>query len=255
MKEGGVSQSRSRDHYSYTVYADPATAQSFDERRFGGPIGELVAGDQARILISFVGEIRGRSVLDVGTGTGRAAMLMARAGARVTAIDASDEMLSIARRRAIDESLTVAFSLGDVHHLGFANRSFDIGISLRVLMHAADWRESVAELCRVSDRLVIFDYPSAMSFAALQAAVRRLTHALGVRTEPYRVLSRQAITRQLDRSGFRIRSIHRQFFLPIAFHKAIGSQRFTVALEGLFHKLGLVRLFGTPVTLVAERCN
>ena len=42
-----------------------------------------------------------------------------------------------------------------------------------------------------------------MSFAALQAAVRRLTHALGVRTEPYRVLSRQAVARQLDRSGFR----------------------------------------------------
>jgi hypothetical protein len=49
--------------------------------------------------------------------------------------------------------------------------------------------------------------------------------------------------------------MHRQFFLPIAFHKAIGSRRFTLALEGLFHKLGLVRLFGTPVTLVAERCS
>ena len=29
----------SKDHYSYTVYADPATAKSFDKRRFGGPIG------------------------------------------------------------------------------------------------------------------------------------------------------------------------------------------------------------------------
>jgi 2-polyprenyl-3-methyl-5-hydroxy-6-metoxy-1,4-benzoquinol methylase len=255
MKEGGVSRSRPRDHYSYTVYADPATAQSFDDRRFGGPIGELVASEQARVLMGFVGEIRGRPVLDVGTGTGRAAMLMARAGASVTGIDASDEMLSIARRRANNESLMVTFSIGDVHDLGFENRAFDVAISLRVLMHAADWRKSVAELCRVSDRLVIFDYPSAMSFAALQAAVRRLTHALGVRTEPYRVLSRHAVTRQLDKSGFRIRSIHRQFFLPIAFHKAIGSQRFTAVLEGIFQKLGLVRLFGTPVTLVAERCN
>ena len=30
-------------HYSYTVYADPAMAQSFERRRFGGPIGEYVA--------------------------------------------------------------------------------------------------------------------------------------------------------------------------------------------------------------------
>jgi SAM-dependent methyltransferase len=255
MKEGGVSQSRSRDHYSYTVYADSATAESFDERRFGGPIGELVASEQARVLMTFVGEIGSRSVLDVGTGTGRAAMLLARAGASVTAVDASEQMLSIARKRAAHEHLTVAFSIGDVHELKFESRSFDVAVSLRVLMHATDWRVSVAELCRVSDRLVIFDYPSAMSFAALQAAFRRLTHALGVRTEPYRVLSSRAVTHQLDKSGFRVRSIHRQFFLPIAFHKAIGSQRCTKALERLFHKLGLVDLFGTPVTLVAERCS
>ena len=33
--------------------------------------------------------------------------------------------------------------------------------------------------------------------------------------------------------GFRIRSVHRQFVLPIAFHKAIGSRRFTIAVEAL----------------------
>ena len=31
------------EHYSYAHYADPATAQTFDARRFGGPVGELVA--------------------------------------------------------------------------------------------------------------------------------------------------------------------------------------------------------------------
>ena len=36
-----------RDHYSYTYYADAANAQSFDARRFGGPIGDLVAAGQA----------------------------------------------------------------------------------------------------------------------------------------------------------------------------------------------------------------
>ena len=45
VKDARVTRATSRDHYSYTVYADPATARTFDERRFGGPIGELVAGD------------------------------------------------------------------------------------------------------------------------------------------------------------------------------------------------------------------
>ena len=84
-------------HYSYTVYADPATAQTFDRRRFGGPIGELIAAEQGRVLANFVGRIKDRVILDVGTGTGRAALMLARGGARVTGVDASAEMLAVAR--------------------------------------------------------------------------------------------------------------------------------------------------------------
>ena len=92
-----------RDHYSYTVYADPATARTFDERRFGGPIGDLIANDQARVLDTFLAPAAGQSILDVGTGTGRAALLLARSGAHVTGVDASEEMLQIARQRAAQE--------------------------------------------------------------------------------------------------------------------------------------------------------
>lgn len=243
-----------RTHYSYSVYADPATAQTFDRRRFGGPIGELIAAEQGRVLTNFVGRIKDRVILDVGTGTGRAALMLARGGARVTGVDASTEMLAVARRRADAERLAVQFLPGDVHRLEFGDRAFDVVISLRVLMHATDWRRSIAELCRVADQLVIIDYPSTLSFALLQSLARRVTHALGARTEPYRVLGDREIARELERSGFRLRSVHRQFVLPIALHKAIGSPRLTRLSRTLSERLGLLRLFGTPVTLVAERC-
>ena len=123
-------------HYSYTVYADPATAQTFDRRRFGGPIGELIASEQGRVLANFVGRIKDRVILDVGTGTGRAALLLARGGARVTAVDPSMEMLAVAGRRAAEENLAIRFLPGDVHRLEFGDRAFDVVISLRVLMHA-----------------------------------------------------------------------------------------------------------------------
>jgi SAM-dependent methyltransferase len=249
-----VSKSRPT-HYSYTVYADPATAQTFDRRRFGGPIGELVASEQGRVLANFVGRIKDRVILDVGAGTGRAALMLARGGARVTAVDPSMEMLAVAERRAAEENLAIRFLPGDVHRLEFADRAFDVVISLRVLMHAADWRQAIAELCRVADQLVIIDYPSIASFATLQSLTRRVTHALGARTEPYRVLSDREITRQLKRSGFLVRSVHRQFVLPIALHKAIGSRRFTKLSRKVSDRLGLLSLFGTPVTVVAERCK
>jgi SAM-dependent methyltransferase len=249
-----VTPSESNGHYSYTVYADPATAQSFDERRFGGPIGQLIAEEQARVLTEFVGDPLGRSVLDVGTGTGRAALLMARRGAHVTGVDASQQMLDVARQRAAKEGLDVRFAVGDAHRLGFDDRAFEVVISLRVLMHATSWRQSLAELCRVADRLVVVDFPSAVSFALLQACARRLTHSLGARTEPYRVLTVGAVSRAFEKAGFRVRATHRQFLLPIALHKAIGSRHLSLMSRNLSDRTGLLQLFGTPVTLVAERC-
>ena len=41
-----------------------------------------------------------------------------------------------------------------------ADRSFDLAVSLRVLMHTPDWRQCVAELCRVARRRVIVDFPA-----------------------------------------------------------------------------------------------
>lgn len=246
--------SEGRDHYSYTVYADPATARTFDERRFGGPIGELIATDQAHVLAEFLGPVEGRSIVDVGTGTGRAARLLAGAGATVTGIDASDQMLAIARERASAEHVDIRFVRGDAHALDFSDRSFDIAVSLRVLMHAPRWRVCLDELCRVAKALVVIDYPSAHSTAALQAVTRRILHAAGVSTEPYRVFFDHEIADVFQQNGFRIRSARRQFVLPIALHKTIGSRGFTQASEAVFNRLGLLKMLGSPVTLVAERC-
>ena len=88
------------DHYSYSVYADPAMAEAFDALRFSGPIGRLVAESQERVIASFLSPLKDRTVLDVGTGTGRAAIALAARGARVTGVDASAEMLAVAARRA-----------------------------------------------------------------------------------------------------------------------------------------------------------
>ncbi len=248
------SRHRTENHYSYTVYADPATAGTFDDRRFGGPIGELVARTQADVMTRFAGDVRGLRMLDVGTGTGRAAFLFAARGASVTGIDASEEMLDVALRRGAEQGLTVSFRRGDAQHLDCADRAFHAAVSLRLLMHTPDWRKALAELCRVSENFIIVDYPSARSAALVQSVGRRLLHAVGRRTEPYRVFTDGQIAGVLSRNGFRVREAQRQFVLPIALHKAIGSRRFTTGIEGALARAGLLRLVGSPVTLVAERC-
>ncbi|RPJ70311.1 MAG: methyltransferase domain-containing protein [Acidobacteria bacterium] len=240
-------------HYSYAHYADRATAGGFDRLRFSGPIGTLLAETQEALLLSSVPGLEGRSVLDVGTGTGRAALVFARGGGRVTGVDASAQMLEVARERAAAEGLTVEWLEGDAHSLSFPDRSFDAAISLRVLMHTPDWRRCLGELCRVARERVVFDYPALVSGAALQAAGRRVAAALGRRTEAYRVFSEGMMARELARHGFAVHAVHRQFVLPIAVHKAVGSRRFTLAVEGLFARVGLLWLLGSPVTVVAVR--
>lgn len=240
-------------HYSYSHYANPDVAEGFDALRFSGGIGQMLLETQEAILIDALAPGPGRSIADIGTGTGRAALALAKTGADVVGVDASAEMLAVAERRAREAGLVVRFERGDAHALPLADRSVDAAVCLRVLMHTPDWRVCLGELCRISRARIVFDFPAAASAAAVQAGFRRLAHGAGFKTEPYRVMRAGAVRRELARHGWRVGAEHRQFVLPIALHKAAGSVRFTRALEGGLARVGALRLLGSPVTIVAER--
>ena len=252
-RDAGREARESTNHYSYSVYADPAMAERFEGMRFSGPIGRLIAETQARQILDSLAPLKGRRILDVGTGTGRAAIALAKAGAVVTGVDASAEMLAVAERRAREENVTVTFAPGDAHHLAFPDRSFDAVVCLRVLMHTPDWRASLGQLCRVASDRVVFDYPSLYSAAAIQAAVRRITRRFDASVEAYRVFAPSAVAAVLDAQGFRVAGEHRQFVLPIALHKRIGSVAWTTRIEGALERAGVMRRLGSPVTVAAQR--
>ena len=244
-----------QDHYSYAMYADPAMAERFEGMRFSGPIGRLIAETQEQVIAGFLDPLRDRSVLDVGTGTGRGAIALARRGAIVTGVDASAEMLEVARKRAAEAGVSVTFSREDAHRLPFDDRSFDAVLCLRVLMHTPDWRRSLSELCRVARERVVFDYPAMASAALLESVARRVAHAAGARVEAYRVFTDASVREVLRSNGFRLADSHRQFVLPIALHKKLNSAPATRRIEGALHRVGLNALLGSPVTVVAERCG
>lgn len=242
-----------QDHYSYEHYRSRDVAEGFDALRFGGPIGQLIQETQQALLLEALSPIAGRTILDVGTGTGRAALAFARAGAVVTGIDASAEMLAVAERHAAEQHLSATFRVGDAHQIPFPDRSFDAAVSLRVIMHTPNWRQCVSELCRVSNGRVIVDFPAFGSFASIESAIRGARKALGAKTEAYRTLREAAVRDVITNSGFRIVEMHRQFVLPINFHKLFNSRALTTSVEGGLAALGLLRLLGSPVTVVAER--
>lgn len=240
-------------HYSYEHYADRDVAEGFDALRFSGPIGRHLAQVQERLLFEVLEPLAGQRILDVGTGTGRAALVLAGAGALVVGLDASQEMLEVAKTRARSAGVTARFGRADAHALPLSDRSVDAVVCFRVLMHVIDWRRALGELCRVARTTVIVDFPSARSFAALESGARRLARRAGRQVEAYRVLSEREVRRELEAHGFAVDLVRRQFVLPIAAHKAINRLGLTRRVEGTLAALGLLRLAGSPVTLVARR--
>lgn len=84
-------------------------------------------------------QLVGEDILDIGIGTGRASIPLARKGLRVTGIDSSQAMLDETRRQAGDTPMTLL--PGDVLQLPVPDQAFDTVISLNVLVHFPHWRE------------------------------------------------------------------------------------------------------------------
>lgn len=87
---------------------------------YGSPeLYDLVCGGIEEDLPFYCALARdaGGPVLDLGCGTGRVSLAMARAGAAVTGLDHAPAMLDLARRKARKAGLRVAWVLGDMRRL------------------------------------------------------------------------------------------------------------------------------------------
>jgi ubiquinone/menaquinone biosynthesis C-methylase UbiE len=109
--------------------------------------GIWALGDYGRIaplvnmgpeLVAAAGVGPGRRVLDVGAGTGNAALAAAEAGAEVVATDVTPELLSAGERLARERGLAVRWQYADAHDLPFADGEFDVVLSCIGAMFAPD---------------------------------------------------------------------------------------------------------------------
>jgi len=103
-------------------------------RRYDRGIALLSFGQAEKIKQRLVADNvqAGSHVLDLGCGTGTAAILAAQAGARVTAFDLSAAMLAVAREKIAAAALAEQIELLEMGVSGmdrFADASFDVVIS------------------------------------------------------------------------------------------------------------------------------
>ena len=113
----------------------------------------------ASVVDLLASELRPRGrVLEIGVGTGRIAIPVARAGVDLVGVDLSPSMLARLRENAGGEHpFTVA--VADATRLPFADATFGGAFGVHVLHLIPDWRAALAELARVVRRggVLLFD--------------------------------------------------------------------------------------------------
>lgn len=97
-----------------------------------------------------LGDVSGKSVLDVGCGEGGYSRELAVRGARVVGIDCAEAVISYCRGRAREEGLDIAYRVCNSCELdGIADASFDVALASMMLMDCEDFEGTVREIHRV----------------------------------------------------------------------------------------------------------
>ena len=102
-----------------------------------------------REIERFLPEGGSLDILDVGTGTGFFAVLLAQQGHRVEGIDLTPAMLEEARTLAKQRNLDITFREMDAQNLDYPNDSFDVVISRNLTWTLPDPERAYASWFRV----------------------------------------------------------------------------------------------------------
>ena len=233
-----------------SIYFQKWYAEQYDKDRFGGEFGRYLHSLEVETFLSMIEGFYG-SVLDVGTGSGKLSLPLMRKSRQVVSIDSSLEMTRIASKKAEKEHLTLKAAICDAHDLCFRDDVFECVISSRVLMHLDDWKKGLSELCRVAQVLVVVDFPPLQGFSGLDSIIKKFTALLVPTVRPYKAFIIKNVMRELEKNNFRVVTVKKHFFLPIAFHRCLNRPRLSQRIEQLFSTIGLARCLGAPATIKA----
>jgi SAM-dependent methyltransferase len=104
----------------------------------------------AEVVVESAGLTADERVVDVGCGTGNAALLAAERGASVTGIDPAQRLLDVAAASAAERGLNATFLPGDAADMPLDDDSADVVLSVFGVTFAPDPQAAAAEIERIS---------------------------------------------------------------------------------------------------------
>lgn len=142
----------------------------------------------AETAVGLAGIKAGMRTLDLGCGTGNAALLMATPDVQVTGVDPSPRLLDVARARAAEAGRDITFMSGDAAAIPLGDAQVDVIVSVFAVIFAPDALAAAAEMARVlatPGRIVLTAWlPAGTIYEMNSAAQGAVMQALGAPPAP-----------------------------------------------------------------------
>jgi SAM-dependent methyltransferase len=149
-----------------------------------GEYEQIAAGllPAAQVVIDRAAPCANEHVVDVGCGTGNAALLAGERGARVTGIDPAQRLLDVAREEAAARGVDAQFLRGEAARLPLGESTAEAVVSVFGVIFAADARCALAEMARIvtpGGRIVLSAWMPGGALAEVMRVRRGATAAAG----------------------------------------------------------------------------
>lgn len=117
--------------------------------------------ERLRLTLEACGDVRGKRVLDVGCGSGRYAVALARRGAEVVGVDVSQPMLDVAAKAAAEAAVAsrCQFLRGDILQLPLEGL-FEISLAIGLFDYTSDPMPILTTMRRLTRGKLIASFPS-----------------------------------------------------------------------------------------------
>jgi len=216
--------------------------------RFSGPVGKWFLDVQKNLTESLLKDTAELSIVDFGGGHGQNCWLAEKANSFTVHASASECFANIESNQT-----AIKQAVGGLLDSGFEAGAYDIAMSYRMLAHLDDWQAHITELCRVSKRAVIIEFPSSNSVNVVAGNFFSLKKSVEGNTRQFGLFQLDEIETKFANNGFELTQHNGQYLLPMALHRALKFVGLSRALESVASVLLSKKRFGSPLICRFDR--
>lgn len=157
------------------------------------------------LTLELCGDVQGKRVLDVGCGSGRYCLELARRGADVVGLDFAPTMVSMARQRAAELDLADHCRFEVAEFLEWCEpHPFDICLGIGFFDYVAEPQQFLAKMRQITGGQGVFSFPVRWTARSLTRWVR-----LSLNRCPVHFYDGEQVARLLSSSGWEGADVHR----------------------------------------------